>query len=220
MHYFKTNQKLTLKTFIMIKKLFFITLFFASTIMVAQTQTITIDWSFNSTPSASGNANSSRTIEVGDTVTWNWTASGTHNVNSLGAANESFESGFFSNGGSFSHKFTAVGTNPYQCDPHPSIMFGTITVVAEGVLSTSNFNVLENVKMYPNPVSSKINFDFDENEKLNIKIYNLLGKEILNNSVDKTNNSISVSQLSKGIYIAKITSKDGKSFSTKRFLKQ
>jgi plastocyanin len=204
----------------MLKKLLFITLFLTSFSMVAQTNTITIDWSFNSMPSTTGNANSSRTIEVGDTVKWNWYASGTHNVKSAASANESFESEFFGNGGTFSHTFTAIGTNDYICQPHPSNMFGTITVVAEGVLNTDNFALLDNIGMYPNPASSKINFDLKNNEELNVKIYNLLGKEVLNSSIDKTNNAISIATLSKGMYIAKITSTNGKSFYIKRFVKQ
>ncbi len=59
----------------MIKKLLFILLFVFSVSVKAQV-TVNIDWSFGSTPSASGAANSSRTIEVGDTVTWNWYATG------------------------------------------------------------------------------------------------------------------------------------------------
>jgi plastocyanin len=206
--------------FIMTKKLLFITLFLASFSMTAQTNTITIDWSFNSTPSASGNANASRTIEVGDTVTWNWYASGTHNVKSNSSANESFESQFFGNGGTFSYTFTSIGTNDYICQPHPTTMFGTITVVAEGVLNTDNFALLDNIRIYPNPASSKINFDMNNNEQLNVKIYNLLGKEVLNSSIDETNNSISVATLSKGMYIAKITTTDGKSFFTRKFVKE
>ena len=66
----------------MIKKLPFIFLLMFSMSIAAQTENITIDWSFNSTPSATGNANSSRTIEVGDTVTWNWYSGGSHNVKS------------------------------------------------------------------------------------------------------------------------------------------
>ena len=82
------------------------------------TETITIDWGFNSTPSASGNANTNRTIEVGDTVIWNWYSNGTHNVNSLPSATETFESAYFGNGGSFSYTFMSEGDNPFQCDPH------------------------------------------------------------------------------------------------------
>lgn len=205
----------------MIKKLLFIILFFASITLVSQTNTITIEWRFNSLPTASGAANSSRTIEVGDTVIWQWTGDGDHNVKSNGSSNESFESSFSStNGFKFSKTFTSVGTNDYVCTPHSSIMNGRITVVAEGVLSTDNFALLGNIGMYPNPASSKINFDMNNNEQLNVKIYNLLGKEVLNSSIDGTNNSISVATLSKGMYIAKITTTDGKNFSTRKFVKE
>jgi plastocyanin len=204
----------------MIKKLLFITLFCASITVAAQTKNITIDWSFNSTPASNGNANSSRTIEVGDTVTWNWYSGGSHNVKSNSSSNETFESQFFTEGGTFSYTFTSVGTNEYVCSPHSSNMFGTITVVAEGVLNTKSFDLLADIKMYPNPASSKINFDFKNNDELNVKIYTLLGKEIFSNSITKTDNSISIASLAKGIYVARITSKDGESSTTKRFIKQ
>ena len=104
----------------MIKNLPFIFILMFSMSIAAQTETVTIDWGRNSTPSAAGNANSSRTIEVGDTVTWNWYSSGDHNVKSNTSANESFESQFFGNGGTFSYTFTSIGTNDYICQPHPS----------------------------------------------------------------------------------------------------
>lgn len=203
----------------MLRKLLFIALFLLTTSYVAQTNTIIIDWSFDSTPSATGNANASRTIKVGETVTWNWYGTGVHNVHNLSSSNESFESQYLGPGGSFSFTFNSVGTNPYQCDPHPSNMFGTITVVA-GSLNTNKFASLDKIKMYPNPASSKINFDLNNNEELNVKIYNLLGKEVLNSLINQTNNSIPLLNLSKGIYVAKITSIDGQSFSIKRFVKQ
>lgn len=203
----------------MLRKLLFIALFLLTTSYVAQTNTIIIDWGFDSTPSATGNANASRTIKVGETVTWNWYGTGVHNVHNLSSSNESFESQYLGPGGSFSFTFNSVGTNPYQCDPHPSNMFGTITVVA-GSLNTNKFASLDKIKMYPNPASSKINFDLNNNEELNVKIYNLLGKEVLNSLINQTNNSIPLLNLSKGIYVAKITSIDGQSFSIKRFVKQ
>ena len=90
--------------------------------LVAQTNTVTIDWSFNSTPSATGDSNASRTIEVGDTVTWNWYATGTHNVKSNDSANETFESGYLGYmEDTFSYTFTSEGSNDYVCTPHPAI---------------------------------------------------------------------------------------------------
>ena len=187
----------------------------------AQTNTITIDWSFNSTPSASGNANASRTIEVGDTVTWNWYATGTHNVNSKAGSAENFESEFFGNGGTFSYTFTTVGTNDYICDPHPSNMFGTITVVAEGTLSVDGFDALGGINIYPNPTASDLMIDFSNQDEavLNVKVYNLLGKELLSAQIAKNDAAIETSKLNNGVYMVKISSLDNKKTTTKRFVK-
>ncbi|MGK0411882.1 MAG: plastocyanin [Polaribacter sp.] len=206
----------------MIKKLPIILFFMVAFGVSAQTNTINIDWSFNSTPTASGNANASRTVEVGDTVIWNWYASGIHNVNSLAAAEENFESEFFGNGGTFSYTFTKVGVNDYQCDPHPGSMFGRITVVAEGVLSTQSFDDLGTIIMYPNPAEASLNFDFQiQNiDRLDIKIFNLLGKEVLSKQISKNDASVMVSNLNSGIYVVRMTSLNGENSATKRFVKR
>ena len=205
----------------MVKKLLFISLFMLSASIKAQVNTVTIDWSFNSTPTATGNANSSRTIEVGDTVTWNWYAGGTHNVKSNTSANESFDSGFLSTGGTFSHTFLSEGVNDYVCSPHVSTMFGTITVVAEGVLGVTSFDMLGTIDMYPNPTEAvlTIAFEIQDVERLNIQVYNLLGKEVLAKQISKKDTSLIVSSLNNGIYVVRITSLNGDISTTKRFVK-
>jgi plastocyanin len=206
----------------MIRKLPFILLLMLSFSLASQTtNTITIDWSFNSTPTSSNNANSSRTIEVGDTVTWNWYSGGSHNVKSNGSSNETFESQFFGTGGTFSYTFNSIGTNDYVCTPHSGNMFGTITVVAEGVLGVDSFDKLGTIKMYPNPTDSDITIDFQiqNTEKLNIKVFNLLGKEVLSKQITKNDSSLKVSNLNSGIYVIRITSLNGENSTTKRFVK-
>ncbi|TXD52964.1 MULTISPECIES: T9SS type A sorting domain-containing protein [unclassified Polaribacter] len=206
----------------MIKKLLFLCLLMLATSIAAQTvNTVTIDWSFNSTPSATGNTKSSRTIEVGDTVIWNWYSGGSHNVQSTSTAKESFESSFFTQGGTFSKTFTQVGTNDYICSPHRTNMFGTITVVAEGTLSIASFDALGTISMYPNPTDSKLTIDFQiqNTEKLNIKVFNLLGKEVLTKQISKNDTSVMVSNLNNGVYIVRITSLNGENSMTKRFVK-
>lgn len=205
----------------MVKKLLFISLFMLSASIKAQVNTVTIDWSFNSTPTATGNANSSRTIEVGDTVTWNWYAGGTHNVKSNTSANESFDSGFLGAGGTFSHTFLSEGVNDYVCSPHVSTMFGTITVVAEGVLGVTSFDMLGTIDMYPNPTEAvlTIAFEIQDIERLNIQVYNLLGKEVLAKQISKKDTSLIVSSLNNGIYVVRITSLNGDISTTKRFVK-
>ena len=192
----------------MVKKLLFILLFVFSVSINAQTNTVNIDWSFNSTPSSSGDANSSRTIEVGDTVTWNWYSGGSHNVKSNGDATESFESAFFTQGGTYSKTFNSVGSNVYVCTPHAGNMFGTITVVAEGALSISEARSLK-FEMYPNPASDKVSIQLPSGaENATVEFYDSLGRLALSKKVTRINNKMDVNALSKGIYILKVFTAD------------
>ena len=193
----------------MVKKLPFILFLMFTVGIVAQTvNTVTIDWSFNSTPSATGNSNASRTIEIGDTVTWNWYASGTHNVKSAVSATEPFESEFFGNGGTYSKTFNSLGSNDYVCSPHSGNMFGTITVVAEGALSTSEARRLK-FEMFPNPASDKVRIQLPSGaENATVEFYDSLGRLALSKKVTRINNKMDVNALSKGVYILKVFTAD------------
>ena len=205
----------------MVKKLLFILLFVFSVSINAQTNTVNIDWNYGSNPTATGDANASRDIEVGDTVTWTWTSSG-HNV--VSTAGEGFNSGAAGgtpSGTTFSHTFTSIGATDYVCSPHAGNMFGTITVVADGSLSVVSFETLGTIDMYPNPTEAvlTIAFEIQNTEKLNIKVYNLLGKQVLAKQISKEDTSLVVSSLNNGIYVVRITSLNGKNATTKRFVK-
>lgn len=203
----------------MMKKLLTILSVCASIGMVAQSETITIDWSFNSVPGAPGNTNSSRTIEVGDTVTWNWYASGNHNVNSLNSANENFESTFMTTG-TFSHTFQSVGQNPYQCDPHAGIMFGTITVVAEGTLNVLEQEAPIKFSMYPNPSAHFLNISLPNlsNQSLSLEVFDVLGKRVHSQELFVLNTKVNISKWNSGIYLVRLSSETATQ--TKRFVKQ
>jgi len=194
----------------MIKKLLFVLFLMLSINLVAQTtSTVTIDWSFDSTPSATGNANSSRTIEVGDTVTWNWYSGGNHNVESKEGANESFDSGAVQGSGTvFSHTFMSEGASDYICSPHPIRMFGTITVVAEGVLSTSEAQRLK-FEMSPNPAANNVSIQLPSGtEKATVYFYDSLGRLALSKKVTSIKNTIDVNAISRGVYILKVVTED------------
>ena len=193
----------------MTKKLLNILFLMFSVGLVAQTvNTVTIDWGFGSNPSATGDSNASRTIEVGDTVTWVWN-SNNHNVVSNSGANESFNSGATENvGATFSHNFILEGASDYLCTPHPNDMFGTITVVAEGTLSTSEARRL-NFEMFPNPASDKVRIQLPSGaENATVEFYDSLGRLALSKKVTRINNKMDVNALSKGIYILKVFTAD------------
>ena len=177
--------------------------------LVAQTvNTVTIDWGFGSNPSASGAENTSITIEVNDTVKWVWNSGG-HNVESRGA-NESFYSGAYQgtpSGTTFSYTFRSEGSNYYVCTPHAD-MYGTITVVAEGALSTSETKRLK-FEMFPNPASDKVSIQLPSGaENATVEFYDSLGRLALSKKVTRINNKMDVNALSKGIYILKVFTAD------------
>jgi plastocyanin len=67
------------------------------------------------------------TVNVGDTVTWDWTGANPHTVTSNDGT---FDSGAPQTSGSFQHTFTAAGTFAYICEVHGQSMSGTVTVNA------------------------------------------------------------------------------------------
>jgi len=206
----------------MIKKLLFILCIGLSLSLSAQVETITIDWSFNSIPGASGDANSSRTIEVGDTVQWNWYANGSHNVVSSSGSSESFSSGATTSnqGINFFHKFTKEGSNPYVCQPHSNTMFGTITVVADGTLGVTTFeDALSSINIYPNPASSTLNIDFAKKSgDLKLEVFDVLGRQVYDIVLSDNESSINVTNLISGVYLVRVS--DDNTTQTKRFIKK
>lgn len=63
---------------------------------------------------------------------------------------------------------------------------------------------LNEAEIFPNPFQQTITFNFSElnNSKVNIKIYDLLGKEMLNTSTAESHYTIDASSFHQGIYIA------------------
>ena len=191
-------------------------LFFISTCeLISQTQTHNLDWY------AGIGSNVDLTIEENDTVKWTWT-SPNHSVenNPAGTSVETFDSGILGpNGSTFSHTFTVLGSNDYYCVVHGATnMSGTITVVAEGTLSTKDLSI-EDFSIFPNPASYKVNLNFSNKFKEGIvKVYNIIGKEVLNKTITSFEPEVDISRWNPGVYIINIEV-EGKS-QTKRFIKQ
>jgi hypothetical protein len=69
-------------------------------------------------------------------------------------------------------------------------------------------NSAGSVSIYPNPFSSSINIvlnDVPQANKLELSLYNLLGKEVLNSLLTKQSTSLQTSNLPSGIYFYKVT---------------
>lgn len=88
------------------------------------------------------------TINVNDTVTWNWVGSPHSSTSDTGE----WDSGIFSAPHAFSRTFTAAGTFPFHCTVHP-FMTGTITVQAVNVPPTVTFTNPPNHSVFAAPAS-------------------------------------------------------------------
>ena len=119
-------------------KLLFIFSFDITTL--AAQQTYNLGWS-----TTGDSVDQQLSIEVGDTVIWTW-GPGTHNLEQIVPITEpGFAEGYFSQGHEYSHTFTTVGAHDYQCAPHISSMYGTITVTnppvdSETIIAVWDFN--------------------------------------------------------------------------------
>ena len=110
-------------------------------------------------------------------------------------------------------------TNTYEVEVNNSAFarakYGNVNSV-ENVISND-----EEINLYPNPATDKINLSIDSKEVqiLNINIYNSLGLKIQSHeNFSLENTEIDISDFSSGMYIVEIITSNGKN-STKRFLK-
>ncbi len=71
-------------------------------------------------------------------------------------------------------------------------------------LGANNFNAIDGLVMYPNPVSgNNLFFTSTNNGEMNVQIFDILGKEVVKANV--VNNQVNVSALNAGVYIVKVT---------------
>jgi hypothetical protein len=76
------------------------------------------------------------------------------------------------------------------------------------------------IMLYPNPANDQIKFSV--NEKLvghTIRIYSLLGSELINRNITSPQESVEVSTLPQGLYIYNIIDKNNKTILTGKFNK-
>jgi len=77
----------------------------------------------------------------------------------------------------------------------------------ENELSVIEFNQPINITLYPNPVTFNT-FHITTTTDLDIKIYNVLGKLVLEHKVTHNDDDVDISNLNNGIYLVKIKSKN------------
>ncbi|APZ46036.1 hypothetical protein BW723_06885 [Polaribacter reichenbachii] len=83
---------------------------------------------------------------------------------------------------------------------------GSIYISNQGVsLSVEDNNAKEEISLYPNPAANFLNLKVDNQQIKEVKIYNLLGKEVLKTLLKgDEKKQINISNLSKGMYVIQI----------------
>ena len=85
-----------------------------------------------------------------------------------------------------------------------------VRVYQETALSNSEEVKLNDIKVYPNPVTDNLIIETNNNLLgINAKIFSILGQEIKSVFLNEQQNSIDVSNFQKGIYLVKIETVDG-----------
>ncbi len=91
----------------------------------------------------------------------------------------------------------------YVVDRDNPVSLDLVRVTANGASAGLEDNVLNSVKMFPNPAKDYVRFSSNSNEDLNIQIFDMLGKSVLR--VDNVRNAVNVSELNAGLYFVQMT---------------
>ncbi len=86
-------------------------------------------------------------------------------------------------------------------------------------LSTQEANSSQNISIYPNPAKDFISITGLQNKKATLKIFDVIGNEIITEEINALQIKINVSTLQKGIYLYSVTDNNG-NFKAGKFLKQ
>ncbi len=152
------------------------------------------------------------TINVGDTVRWT-NVQGNHNVNGTQATYpnnpESFGNSVAGPGWVLTHVFNTPGNYDYRCDPHLFLgMTGTVTVNDVSTFISERVAIVP--KIFPNPASDVVNFQFNEAslrefQQVNLVLFDQLGKQIREENLRERNElQLNVSSLHRGLYLYQI----------------
>ena len=86
-------------------------------------------------------------------------------------------------------------------------------------LGFSNIQI-DNISVYPNPVSSLLNVNTGTNNDLSYSIFNIMGQSISNGKLTTIDNRIDFSQLTKGVYFFNIYNKELNKQNTYKLIKE
>jgi hypothetical protein len=100
---------------------------------------------------------------------------------------------------------------PNDASANATFLFDDIEIIPN-TLSTGNehsLNINEEISAFPNPADGIVTVSSKYKNIKNITLYNIFGKEVLKLDVNTLSTNIDISNLSNGIYIAKVSTSSG-----------
>jgi len=91
--------------------------------------------------------------------------------------------------------------------PGLTVLSTQLKPIALAVTASLDEVIIENGKVFPNPVNDILNIAFDQALD-SVVIYNLLGQEVITKTINANETTIDVSQLPLGTYLVKINTGD------------
>lgn len=85
-----------------------------------------------------------------------------------------------------------------------------VRVYQDGVLTGMNDEKYANVKIYPNPVSDRLNVQCMDKVKPRVEIYSMLGQKVYEDDLNEEYSSIDMEGLEKGMYVVYVISEKGR----------
>ncbi|QYJ69309.1 T9SS type A sorting domain-containing protein [Flavobacterium litorale] len=125
--------------------------------------------------------------------------------------------GLAANGGNFDASTFNYGGNDDLDNATCAEFIDAVGLGTFSTLSTTSFDAIAGLTMYPNPLSGNIlNITSATNATKAVAIYDVLGKQVINTTV--ANQTVNVANLTTGVYIVKIT-EEGKTATRKLVVK-
>jgi len=90
--------------------------------------------------------------------------------------------------------------------PNNELGYGIPNLELARSLSVSELELNETISIYPNPAIDNIKVNLPKSmNKASVAVFNVLGKKIITQEINATNNKIKISHLNSGIYLLKFT---------------
>jgi hypothetical protein len=88
----------------------------------------------------------------------------------------------------------------------------------QNLLNTPDFELIGDLKIYPNPASTSVTVMNNRYPHLSFQFINVMGQRILSGSLSNTMNTITVDNLAEGIYFLYLLDEDSKDSITKKVI--